>query len=169
MRWITVDPVRDRMNWYHYCLSNLWDPLGLCDEGINDQTDIKIPQTPEGVNIDDNIKEAENMHLFTWVNKVREDGEWDYKTQGREYEEFGNFNYGATGRAVGFSEDTLLRAAGAVQKLTNTSREEWGEPWGEPPYGDDPSDQEMIKRGVEYYEQNKVEESKVPNPALAAL
>ena len=58
----------------------------MCEEGINDQTDIKIPQTPEGVNIDDNIKEAENMHLFTWVNKVREDGEWDYKTQGREYE-----------------------------------------------------------------------------------
>src|SRR5690554_1248354 len=33
MKWITVDPVRDRTNWYQYCLSdpvNLWDPLGLC-------------------------------------------------------------------------------------------------------------------------------------------
>ncbi len=32
MRWLTVDPIRDRINWYVYVNSdpvNLWDPLGL--------------------------------------------------------------------------------------------------------------------------------------------
>ncbi len=32
MRWMTVDPIKDGLNWYQYCGSdpvNFWDPLGL--------------------------------------------------------------------------------------------------------------------------------------------
>ncbi|WP_231991132.1 MULTISPECIES: polymorphic toxin type 44 domain-containing protein [unclassified Pseudomonas] len=43
--------------------------------------------------------------------------------RGREYEEFGNFNYGATGTVAGISEQILLRAAGAAQSIAGTSEE----------------------------------------------
>src|SRR5439155_19756249 len=69
----------------------------------------------------------------------------------------GNFNYGATGTAAGFPESVLLREAGRVQQAADTSKSEWGDPgsrfnpWGgTPPYGDDPVDQEFIKKGIEY-------------------
>jgi hypothetical protein len=45
-------------------------------------------------------------------SQVTDFGPWDYKRQDSKYEDFGNFNYGATGAAFGFSEDTLLRMAG---------------------------------------------------------
>lgn len=35
-------------------------------------------------------------------------GPWDYKRRSLTYENIGNFNYGATGAAVGFSEDVLF-------------------------------------------------------------
>ncbi len=89
----------------------------------------------------------------------------DYKQQrDGHYENFGNFNYGATGRAFGFDANTLLRMAGDAQIKAGTSKPGWGDPQmlgpfpnpflpGIPPYGDDPRDQYCIKKGIEYYEE----------------
>lgn len=77
-------------------------------------------------------------------------GPWDYKQKSREYEAFGNFNYGVTGIVLGIPESVLLRAAGAAQKAAGTSRAEFGDWWGDAPYGDDHSDQHWIKEGIEY-------------------
>ncbi|WHS62388.1 polymorphic toxin type 44 domain-containing protein [Pseudomonas sp. G2-4] len=85
-----------------------------------------------------------------FYTKVRNKGEWDYKQHGREFEEFGNFNYGATGTAAGISEQILLRAAGAAQSIAGTSKEEFGKWWAESPYGDDKIDQIWIKAGIAY-------------------
>lgn len=82
---------------------------------------------------------------------VQNKGPWDYKQQGKEYGKFGNFNYGATGLAAGFSEDILLRMAGYAQQQAGTSLPEWGDPLGDAPYGDDPADQQMIQSGFDYY------------------
>jgi len=41
----------------------------------------------------------------------RKYGPWDYKQQGSKYLDFTNFNFGATGRAAGFSEEALLALA----------------------------------------------------------
>jgi hypothetical protein len=46
---------------------------------------------------------------------VKTTGPWDYKEPENEFKDFGNFNYGATGAAMGYSEDTLLRMAGIQQ------------------------------------------------------
>jgi hypothetical protein len=46
---------------------------------------------------------------------------------------------------------TLLKKAGEAQIAAGTSRPEWGTPKTGPPYGDDPGDHELIKRGIEYY------------------
>jgi len=87
-----------------------------------------------------------------WLNNVRPGGAQDYKTGG-DFEEFGNFNYGATGRAVGLSPETLLRGAGAAQIMVERGYDPgFGTPLGGPPYGDDPRDQYWIQRGIEYYE-----------------
>ena len=87
-------------------------------------------------------------------------GDWDYKQKSHLYEDFGNFNYGATGTAFGFSQDVLLREAGAASLAADPNRKEegLGEPGqilnplseGTPPYGDDPLDQIQIKNGINY-------------------
>ncbi|WP_428839982.1 polymorphic toxin type 44 domain-containing protein [Burkholderia dolosa] len=55
---------------------------------------------------------------YIWFyRQVRNRGPWDHKQKQREYADFGNFNYGATGYAAGIPEQTLLRAAGCAQML----------------------------------------------------
>jgi hypothetical protein len=73
-----------------------------------------LANSPPGVNVDANIAQAENHKedYFWFYSQVRNKGPWDYKQLGKDYADFGNFNYGATGRAAGFSEGTLLRMAG---------------------------------------------------------
>jgi putative RNase toxin 44 of polymorphic toxin system len=82
---------------------------------------------------------------------VNKGGPWDYKQQGKDNIDFGNFNYGAVGTAFGFSEETLLRAAGWAQRKDKTWKPKYGEATGGPPYGDDPRDQEQIRKGIRYY------------------
>jgi len=145
-----------------------------------------VPAAPPGVDINQNIAIAQDHPLFHpalmgsalgvfnaagnagWfrnmvrnangrVGDVRSGRSWDYKQIG--YADFGNFNYGATGRAVGFGGRTLLREAGRAQIQALTSRPGWGYPGnranprgGKSPYGDDPNDQTLIQRGIAYYE-----------------
>ena len=70
---------------------------------------------------------------------------------GPGYEAFGNFNFGATGGALGIDLETLLRSAGWAQRRAGTSRREWNIYYGKPPYGDDPQDQAQIRAGFEFY------------------
>ena len=149
-RFLQTDPIRfaaGDVNLYRYVANNpinLWDPLGLCP-----------PEGPPGAYVDKNMAEA-RKHFYdpfrlNWFKKmVQNKGPWDYKQQGRQYQDFGNFNYGATGNSAGIFSEILLRAAGHAQQKAGTSRPEWGSPFGGPPYGDDPADQEMIKKGIEY-------------------
>ena len=119
---------------------------------------------PPRVDIDENIQQAE-AHKFDYLwfyNQVHNKGPWDYKQLDKDYADFGNFNYGAAGRAAGFSEDTLLRAAGWAQVQAGNSRPEWGTSvslleallgiGGKPPFGDDPKDQFWISQGFKYYD-----------------
>lgn len=130
-------------------------------EAIKEKAKITtVPPAPVGVLIDENLKEAKerykffngaNAFLLGWFyTKVKNKGDWDYKQRGSQYQEFGNFNYGATGEAAGISTEILLRAAGAAQSVAGTSSEEFGKWWESAPYGDDPMDQEWIKAGIEY-------------------
>lgn len=119
------------------------------------------PKAPARVSVDSNMQAASmERHYFknggsgfllSWFyTKVRNGGEWDYKQKGRDFEAFGNFNYGACGTAAGISEEVLLRAAGWAQSRAGTSNAAFGQWWGDIPYGDDPQDQEWIKAGIAY-------------------
>lgn len=86
-----------------------------------------------------------------WLSNVSPRGRW----AGRLGEPAGNQNYGATGRAVGLPLETLLRGAGAAERLeaitgrTGSHVKGKGSPFGGPPYGDTENGQKQIKQG--YY------------------
>jgi RHS repeat-associated protein len=96
------------------------------------------------------------LSIFWFRNQVKNKGPWDYKQNSPGYEDFGNYNYGRTGAALGFATHFLLGQAGRAQQAAGTSKPEWGDPGflgygdlgGTGSYGDDPRDQEMIKRGI---------------------
>ena len=165
-RFITRDPISfagGDVNLYAYVSNNPvnWsDPLGLkkCCNQKELQNCIKsncpkVPPAPPGANINDNIENASKQfqqnETLWFYNQVKNKGPWDYKQQGSQYQDFGNFNYGATG-AAGFSSGVLLRMAGRAQRQAGTSNPAWGSPWGSAPYGDDPADQQIIKQGIDY-------------------
>jgi RHS repeat-associated protein len=122
-------------------------------------------QLPGGVmlpTVSPNVDVVENMQLAAqhaydplwFATQVRTGGPWDYKegTQHPELRDLGNFNYGAAGRAAGFSEDTLLQAAGAYQMWSGTSDPSFGNPLIGAWNGDSPRDQFWITAGSSLYD-----------------
>lgn len=129
-------------------------------------TQIQIPIAPPGVNVDANIRQArESFNPFWFIDMVRSNGPWDYKRIDMKYENFGNFNFGATALAFGFQEKFALQAAGLYNVLTNKAQQHWKDKeyqkaisdfsvsFQGSPYGDDPRDQVMIKYGFQYYKE----------------
>jgi hypothetical protein len=113
-----------------------------------------VPEkVPAGVDLRANIRAAQKMSLKEFYDSVKNKGQWDFKQQGRQYQQFGNWHYGVVAKAAGIPDEVALRAAGAAQKAAGTSKPEWGEPTGDAPYGDDPDDQELIKQGMRFYEE----------------
>lgn len=113
--------------------------------------------TPPGVNIMTNMMIArlhggpDLMTLAWFFMMVHNSGPWDYKQMGRQYANFGNFNYGAVGAAAGISDGVLLRAGGAVQIIAGTSDPvEFAKYHASDSYGDDPVDQTWIRAGIDY-------------------
>jgi hypothetical protein len=142
---------------------------------------------PPNVSLTDNMNQAANFpswehspdclkdkwydpgRLTAFYEKVKPGGDWDYKAQGPQYENFGNFNYAATGAAAGIPESVLRRAAGAVQMydaakrfvdpdnkrtFLSPSEASWNPSYGTPlggwPYGDQPTDENQMDR-ANYY------------------
>lgn len=113
--------------------------------------------SPPGVNILNNMMLARfhrgpSALTYEWFyQQVRLHGPWDYKTRiGRQYENFGNFHYGAVGTAAGISAPFLLRAAGWAQSKSGNGQSKDGHWYGSLPFGDDPTDQLWIKCGIDY-------------------
>lgn len=84
-----------------------------------------------------------------WFGRVAPRGKW----AGRIGEPWGNWNYGATGRAAGIPLGVLLRGAGAAEQLealtgrTGSGSTGEGSPFGSAPYGDNRAGQEQIRQG----------------------
>jgi hypothetical protein len=127
-----------------------------------------FPPIPPGVDIVDNMNAA-NAHryypdplkYFWFYNQVHNRAPWDYKRVDREkYAPFGNFNFGATGAMLNIPLDVLLRMGGSAQNRDGNSSPAFGSNWGRipslfgvggvAPYGDDPVDQTLIKKGFQY-------------------
>jgi uncharacterized protein RhaS with RHS repeats len=148
-RWLNRDPIEENggLNLYEYVGG---DPIGYIDpDGLKPPKDI-----PPHVNPRKNISEASSMPYRQWYNAVRNKGKWDYKQQDPKYQNFGNYNFGLTSRAVGIPGGIPNRGAGWAQQKAGTSLLEWGSPYDIPPsiFGDDPEDQYWINEGIKDYE-----------------
>lgn len=148
-------------------------------EAIAAQESPVIADVPPGIDLSENARLANEHYtggiLFTsygavdwFYEQVSYGKPWDYKSPGLdrmshpEYEQFGNWHYGYVGNAAGYSLRALQEEAGYAQLNESVSRPGWGKPGsgiptyrfgGEAPYGDDPRDQELIRRGYEAYNQ----------------
>lgn len=119
-----------------------------------------VPLGPPGVDLKANMLLAALMRMLPMSERlvwfyfhVRPGGPWDYKQRGRQYEDFGNYNYGAAGRELGIPAQILRRMAGLAQQIAGTSEPEYGAPTdvcGNSSFGDDPRDQEMIDAGYDH-------------------
>jgi RHS repeat-associated protein len=156
-RWTAKDPIDfagGDTNLYAYVMNdpvNLVDPLGLEPP--------PYPTSPGGtVSAHNPFATITRMNVatasgilspYTFHDLVQTNGPWDYKQGDPSWEDFGNYNFGATGAATGlFTLETLQREAGRVQTCHDPK---WGNPKTGPPYGDDPNDQRWIKQGWDDY------------------
>lgn len=112
-------------------------------------------------------------HALWFYNQVKGGGDWDFKLRDKQsidrgqrskFEAFGNFAYGAAGRAAGFSADQLYRLAGHFQ---TDPRGTGGIPagifdsllgrGGKAPYGDEWTDFDKITQGIKYFRKKFIE------------
>jgi hypothetical protein len=118
---------------------------------------------PPGIDVDVHMKMASDQwdlnpdhaaFMIWFYYKVRNHGPWDYKQLHKDYENFGNFHYGAVGQAGQLPDQILLRAAGFAQRVAKTQDPEvdWGHWLWREPYGDDPRDVIWVNRGIRYAE-----------------
>lgn len=91
------------------------------------------------------------MKLLWFKDMIANKQPWDFKQINSMYADYGNYHYGAVGAALGIPDEVLLRAAGWAQMKAGTTDKDWGHWLGFSPYGDDPLDQEWIKKGINYY------------------
>ena len=115
-----------------------------------------MPAGPSRADVESNVADAGAHRLFgpiPWFyNQVRNHGPWDYKQDGEQYRDFGNWHDAVTGTAAGYPPSILRRGAGWAQERAGTSLPEWGHWWTDSPHGDDPNDQKWINRGIFHYE-----------------
>ncbi len=135
-------------------------------------------EVPPNVSLENNIRialEFRNSHSntidrLTWFNNmVRSnkdhhlpyDKSWDYKQIDGKYADFGNFNYGAVGIALGLTPEILKWGAGAAQIVSNTGSSKISaiiQASFYKNYGDNPEDQLQIMKGILYAESLKLAE-----------
>jgi len=112
-----------------------------------------VPVSPPTASLQQNVTQAQ-QHGSYWVtfDQVPNKHPWDYKQQGAQYQDFGNFNYGVTSgcRNARGRCPTRRRLGSAKSRHVPV---QLGNPWdvNGGPYGDDPNDQAQIKAGYDYY------------------
>jgi RHS repeat-associated protein len=147
-RFVSEDPIRfggDGPDFYAYVNNDptdFTDPLGLCCD---------VPAHPPDVNVEYNMSQAQTNGYRWWFNTVGQwGGPWDYKNWGGqkhpEWDDFGNFNAGATACALHFPLWITLRGAGWAKqrRMPNDPDGNW---WGTWPYGNDAHKQSEVMAG----------------------
>jgi len=157
-RFVTRDPIGFNggdVNLYAYVGNNPvnWgDPEGLQPPPFPYQSFPGMKRShinPFSTITQKNVNIAESIYSFwKFKAKVENRGDWDYKQCFTTWQDFGNYNYGATGAATGlFTLETLLIQAGKAQVRDKTSKPEFCKKSN----CDDPDDQEWIKKGWNDY------------------
>lgn len=113
-------------------------------------------------------KNRENT-IYGLVNDLKDNTSFSFQGSKMDAADIGNHHFGVMGKAAGFNDVTLLQMAGWAQMKAGTSLPEWQKSkivnypgMGVsmptrvylPPYGDDPRDQMLIKKGINYFKSN---------------
>jgi hypothetical protein len=111
------------------------------------------PVAPPGVDLNLNLEIAGDYSILNpgaflaYAQLELRGGLWDYRTnQGQQYDDFGNFNFGATAAAMGAPYYAVQNAAGLYDKSGQSS----GIPFLQWPYGDDQAGAQQIQAGYDY-------------------
>ncbi|MEG3640107.1 polymorphic toxin type 44 domain-containing protein [Magnetococcus sp. PR-3] len=141
-----------------------------------DQTpDLSKPPVYGWEDIDRNMETTQRDGWFSWVNRVREGGDWDYKVREKpdgtswgERERAANINYGATCVVAGHNPETCMKAGGAFQALSDLKnlrrpfKDSSGRPWDDnfnscmgEPTDDCRQVEEGIRYGLEHLRRNR--------------
>lgn len=107
---------------------------------------------PQDVDVNANIERSQSMTGREYYDAVKTGGEWDYKQFDRKYENFGNFNFGATCGSQAGADLICSGGAGLYQIRSGTSDLSY---WRS--FFDDPRDQYWIGRGQQYYNRYQFE------------
>ena len=124
---------------------------------------------PKGENLSMSLRAAENMSWAeliyrsapTSLNKKTHGmfsgmSVFDVKAQGRQYEDWGNFMFGARSAAMGIPLEYAARAGGPWQETPSAEKrtfpQKFKEAVGPFPFGDDPKDVGHIIEGYRYYQ-----------------
>ena len=94
------------------------------------------------------------MTVRAWFAHMESPGQpWDYKAQGgMQYDNFGNFNYGAAGAAAGLPLAELQTIGGALSVALGTgNQQKYGKFYHSPYYGHPPAKSAEISAGYAYY------------------
>jgi hypothetical protein len=124
------------------------------------------PEAPPGVSINDNIRRGEGAiphpglatraEAYGMMLDLFPSGhEMDYKKDDKKYRDFGNFNYGAFGSALGLTPYELHTGAGVQQLRDGTWSWKYGLPGVSGTMGDNSTDYGMIDEGIQYYRTHK--------------
>lgn len=138
----------------------------------NNQQCPSVPQSPGWLpNVDANIKATPSWGAwYDWYQHIQHGGPWDFKymgryaddfgrlpqeSQGSPFEDFGNFNFGATGAKAHVPEFIAVRGAGSagvIAKEGYTASGLWDATKAFIVGGvDDPADTTQIRNGYAYY------------------
>jgi RHS repeat-associated protein len=174
-RFLSEDPIGNDGGINHYAYAGndpilFVDPMGL-SPASGRGTCIGCPPpppAPDGADVDQNIQFVQELNTVpnpgsytAWFLLICcSTSPWNYKSQGAQYDAFGNFNFGATGAALGIPDDVLLRGAG-LAKWPQLPHDEngndydnngnYGNPLGPYPYGNQNDKQEDILQGMRYF------------------
>ena len=119
-------------------------------------------EVPQDVDLAAELDEAEEHAWFdpeepSWLHEKMRSDDWDFGSRGPQYKDFESFHLGAVGAALGLPEGMVLRQAGMRRRERGGEvPAEHGDPgnglWGgREPYGLDPREHAMIKKGFAFY------------------